>query len=92
MTPRQAEYIALRAIEWLVTQDEILPVFMGATGCQEADFRTQIADSDFQGSVLDFILMDDAWVQSFCAAMDVGPHDVYPARHSLPGAQTPHWT
>ncbi len=87
-----AETIGLQAVAWLAAQDELLPVFLGATGASEADFRVGLEDPDFQGSVLDFILMDDAWVSAFCAAQGLGPEVPMQARQALPGGGQVHWT
>lgn len=87
-----AELIALRALSWLVANDELLPVFLGATGAGEADLRARAAEPEFLASVLDFILMDDAWVLAFCAAEGVDGAAVMRARAGLPGGADPHWT
>ncbi|TCP60832.1 uncharacterized protein DUF3572 [Rhodovulum bhavnagarense] len=87
-----AETIALRALTWLVGNDELLPVFLGATGAGEDDLRARAAEPEFLASVLDFLLMDDAWVLSFCAAEGVPGETVMRARVGLPGGTGPHWT
>ena len=61
-----AEVIALQALAWLVAQDKLCPIFMGATGASGADLQERITDTDFLGSVLDFLLQDDSWLISFC--------------------------
>ncbi|MDJ0821907.1 MAG: DUF3572 domain-containing protein [Paracoccaceae bacterium] len=92
MSRETAETIGLQAVAWLAAHDELLPVFLGSTGASEADFREGLQDPDFQGSVLDFILMDDAWVQQFCAAQELAPDMPMRARASLPGGEAVHWT
>lgn len=87
-----AEKVALKAIAWLAGNDDLLAVFMGATGADETSFRNGVGNSDFQASVLDFLLMDDAWVISFCDSQAL-PYDVVMrARASLPGGEQVHWT
>ena len=61
-----AETIALAALGWLAGDDELLPVFLGATGATEADVRAGAEDPVFLGAVLDFLIMNDAWVVAFC--------------------------
>lgn len=34
-----AETLGLKALAWLAGNDELLPVFLGATGASEADLR-----------------------------------------------------
>ncbi|WP_413876468.1 DUF3572 domain-containing protein [Albidovulum sp.] len=87
-----AETLALRALAWLVGNEEILPLFLGATGSSAADLRGRAADPDFLVSVLDFLLMDDAWVIAFCDAAGYGYGDPAAARQALPGGAETHWT
>lgn len=39
MRRENAETLALEALAWLVGNDELLPVFLGATGSSESDLR-----------------------------------------------------
>ncbi len=88
----RAEMIGLQAVAWLAANDELLPVFQGSTGASEEDFRQGLSDPDFQGSVLDFLLMDDAWIMAFCDAQSLAYDLPYQARAMLPGGEQVHWT
>lgn len=92
LSAEAAETIALKALGWLIGQEEVLSVFMGSTGVSADDLRAQAGAPEFLGSVLDFILMDDAWVVAFCDAQGVGYDQVMPARAALPGGEQIHWT
>ena len=87
-----SEVIALQALKWLVAQDELCTIFMGATGASEADLRERITDLEFLGSVLDFLLQDDSWVISFCDDNELAYDRVMRARALLPGGDQMHWT
>ena len=87
-----AETIGLQAVAWLAANDELFPVFMGATGASEADFRAGLEDPIFQASVLDFLMMDDAWVMAFCDAQSMGYALVGQARAGLLGGGEVNWT
>ena len=87
-----AETLALRALAWLVGNEEILPLFLGATGSSAADLRARAADPDVLVSMLDFLLMDDAWVMAFCDAAGYRYGDPGAARQALPGGAETHWT
>jgi len=67
-------------------------VFMGATGVSEADLRAGAQDPAFLGSVLDFVLMDDAWVMAVCEAHGLSPETAMRARMALPGGEQVNWT
>ena len=87
-----AETLALRALAWLIGNDELLPVFLNATGATEDDLRARAADPGFLGSVLDFLMMDDAWIIAFCDGAGLPYDRVMQARAALPGGQQTEWT
>lgn len=92
MSQESAETIGLKALAWLAGNDELCPVFLGATGASEADLRAGADDPAFLGSVLEFVMMDDAWVIAFCDAEGLAYGDPMAARHALPGGSEVHWT
>lgn len=87
-----AETLALKSLTWLVGNEELLPVFFGATGASEDDLREQTQNSEFLGSVLDFLMMDDAWIIEFCDAYSIPYEHPMIARAALPGGAQMHWT
>ena len=87
-----AQQVAVNAIVWLAGNDELLPVFMGSTGADEAAFREGVISPEFQASVLDFILMDDAWVVAFCDTEGLPYDRLMQARAVLPGGAQVNWT
>ena len=91
-TREAAETLALKALGWLAGNEDLLPVFLGSSGASEADLRTQAADPVFLGSVLDFLMMDDAWIIAFCDAQSLPYESVMAARAALPGGEAVHWT
>lgn len=92
MQQESAETHALSALAWLASEDDIFPVFLGASGASESDLRARASDAEFLASVLDFILMDDAWVLACSEAIAVAPDDIVRIRALLPGGDLPNWT
>ncbi|MEJ6708796.1 MAG: DUF3572 domain-containing protein [Amylibacter sp.] len=92
MTPEAAEVVALQALAWIVGNDDLRGVFLGASGASVDDLRTSAADVDFQASVLAFLLMDDQWVIEFCDDHRLDYQTPNQAQQSLPGQGVPHWT
>ncbi|MFZ1663240.1 MAG: DUF3572 domain-containing protein [Paracoccaceae bacterium] len=92
MNRDRAETIALQALGWLAGNEDLLPVFINASGVDLADLRRRAADPDFLASVLDFLLMDDAWVMGFCDASGVSYTEPVAARQALPGGAPMNWT
>jgi hypothetical protein len=91
-TQESAETIGLKVLGWLAAHDDLLPVFLGATGASEADLRARAADPEFLGAVLDFLTMDDAWVRAFCDAQGLAYEVPMRARAALPGGAEVNWT
>lgn len=88
-----AEIVALRALGWLMSQDDLRGVFLGASGLAESDLRARAGDPDLLASVLDFLLMNDAWIVAFCDAQGLADYDSpRRARAALPGGEAVHWT
>ncbi|MDX2485713.1 MAG: DUF3572 domain-containing protein [Pseudodonghicola sp.] len=87
-----AETLALTALAWLVGNEDLLPVFLGTTGLGEDDVRERARDPEFLASVLDFLMMDDAWVMAFCDASTTPYEHPMQARAALPGGAQVHWT
>ncbi len=92
LSAQSAETLALDVLGWLVGNEELLPVFLGSTGASAQDIRDGAGDSDFLGSVLDFLMLDDSWVVAFCDANSVPYESPGQARVVLSGGADVHWT
>jgi hypothetical protein len=92
MTPDRAELIAVQALAWLAANEELLPVFLNATGAGPDDLRGAARDPAFLGSVLDFVMFDDATVMAFCEAQGLKFTEPMAARQVLPGGAQVNWT
>ncbi len=92
MQQDSAEHVALTALAWLAADDELFGVFLGATGADAAAVKAQATDPAFLGAVLDFILMDDAWVIACADAQSIPYEALSQARQALPGGDLPNWT
>lgn len=92
MKQESAETLALHALGWLAANDDLFPVFLNATGASASDVAARAGEAEFLGSVLDFLLMDDAWVMAFCDAQGIAYTLPMQARAALPGGAQTHWT
>ena len=91
-SPEAAETFGLKALGWLAANEELMPVFLGSSGAVVEDLKAQAGDPSFLASVLDFIMMDDAWVIAFCDAIGAQYQDPMLARQAMPGSEQHHWT
>ncbi len=92
MTRDEAETVGLQALAWLAADDELFGSFLGASGASAADAADAAARPEFLGAVLDFVLMEDAWVIAFCTQNGLAYTRPALARAALPGGQAFHWT
>jgi hypothetical protein len=92
MNAEAAETIALQALGWLASNDELCPIFLGSSGASVDDLKAQAGDPVFLASVLEFVTMDDQWVVAMCDTLGIGYDVPLRARYALPGAEQTHWT
>lgn len=92
MNQEVALTVALRGLGWLAGNEDLMPVFLGATGASLDDLRQRAEDPEFLSSVLDFLMMDDAWIVGFCDAEGLSYETPQRARQALPGGTETNWT
>lgn len=92
MIEDEAQQMAIDALTWIAGSDDLLGVFLGASGASADSLREQAKNPDFLGAVMDFLLMDDAWVIGFCDAHNLTYEQPQIARQILPGGNLPNWT
>lgn len=92
MTSQEAEIYAIKVTNWLISNQDLLNVFMSSTGVNEATIKSDFHDGVFLAAVLDFLLLDDNWVIDACDAMQLEPDAMHTARLLLPGGERVNWT
>ena len=83
---------ALEVLTWVLSEDDLIQVFMGATGASQNDLRSNTLSHEFLLSILDFVLMDDRWVISCSKFLNIDPSQIQLIRMSLDGGQEVTWT
>ncbi|KIL99876.1 hypothetical protein CCC_02665 [Paramagnetospirillum magnetotacticum MS-1] len=84
--PVSAEITALRALAWVVTDQDRAMRFLAATGCDSQTLRQRAGEAEVLGAVLDFLLDDEASLLAFADEQDLPAQSVALARFALPGA------
>ena len=87
-----AETRALEVLTWVLSEDDLIQVFMGTTGASQNDLRSNTLSHEFLLSILDFVLMDDRWVISCSKFLKTDPSQIQNIRVSLEGGQQVNWT
>ena len=91
MNADRAETIALQALAWIAADEELLPRLAGATGLSLGEAREQAQDPAFLAGILEFLCMEDRWIQRFCDDQGL-PYDTpMKALMALPGQQRDEW-
>jgi hypothetical protein len=92
MDKEMAETRALEVLTWVLSEDDLIQVFMGATGASQNDLRSNTLSHEFLISILDFVLMDDNWVLSCSKFLSIDPSQIGIIRSSLDGDREVSWT
>jgi hypothetical protein len=82
--PREvAEIVAVQALSFIAGDPERLGAFLAESGIGPETLRSAAADPQFLGSVLDFIMRDDATVKAFASLSQLHPTNIAAARQAL---------
>lgn len=92
MNRENAEIIGIKALGWLVAEDDLIGQFLNMTGSSVDDMRARAQDPEFLGYVLDFLMLSDETVIAFCEAVSLPTDAPMQARMLLPGGDVPNWT
>ena len=92
MNKEIAETRALEVLTWVLAEDDLIQVFMDATGASQDDLRSNTSNHEFLISILDFVLMDDSWIISCSKFMNIDPSQIQVIKMSLDGGQEVNWT
>ncbi|NVJ90780.1 MAG: DUF3572 domain-containing protein [Methylocystaceae bacterium] len=87
MKMEQAETIALHAVTFISTDENLLNALMAQSGLGVDDLRTNITQPAFLAGILDFLLNDEPTLLNFCAEQEIQPELIVSARRALPGGQ-----
>lgn len=87
-----AQVTALQALAWLAAQDGLFEGFLAQSGASAAQLRAEAHSPAMQRAVLEYIMLDDAWVIECAAALGLAPLTLAMARDVLGGGDRMHWT
>tara|TARA_B100000315_G_scaffold260363_1_gene321154 strand:+ start:858 stop:1148 length:291 start_codon:yes stop_codon:yes gene_type:complete len=82
----RAETLALKAVHFILADDNLQQGFLATSGIAPEDFKALIDTPDFLGGVLDFLLGNEEQLVKFCEECEIDPSEPARARHALPGA------
>ncbi|MEI9989590.1 MAG: DUF3572 domain-containing protein [Rhizomicrobium sp.] len=85
MARESAETLALKGLAYLMNLSDSRDRFLALSGVEPQDLRDRAAEPELLGSVLDFLLADDALLTGFCDGESLESRDIHLARHVLAG-------
>jgi hypothetical protein len=80
----QAESIALQALAFLASDDELLPRFLALTGIEASAIRKAAAEPGFLAGVLAFFMAHEPSLLKLAEATSLKPEDFDAAVRALP--------
>ena len=83
ITPERAEILALEALAWLAGRPDDIGRFLTVSGLHAADLRHAAGQPDLLGSLLDFLLANEALLLDFCEDTSTSAKAVHVARYAL---------
>jgi hypothetical protein len=83
MNSDEAEMIAIRGLQYIAGDQELLQRFLALTGVSPQDLRDAAISRTFLSGVLDFFMGDEATLMAFSAMIGEKPEIVAKARNVL---------
>lgn len=87
----EAEELAITALSFIASDDELMPRFLNLTGIHASDIRQAAASKGFFAGVLQFILAHEPTLIAFSEQSGYLPQSVGQALKFLPGGEQPIW-
>jgi hypothetical protein len=82
----EAEVIALKALTFLVSDEDRLSGFLALSGMDLQDLKEQATDINTLAGLLDHVLAHENLLVEFARSLSCRPESIMCARHKLPGA------
>ena len=92
MDTEEAKIIALKALTFLAADTELMDRFAALSGVAPNDIVERAGDGEMLAGVLDFLLLDEAVLTDFCAAIAIDLEHPAAAPPTFPRRAPPHPT
>lgn len=83
ISPENAEILALQALGWLAGRPDDIARFLAGSGLEAGELPRAASDPLLLGSLLDFLLANEALLLEFCQDGSIIPQTVQLARCRL---------
>ncbi len=85
MTPKNAELIAIKGLQYLASDEEQLGRFLSLSGCNPVQLRENANSPEFLQGVLEFFMGNESTLLAFCAHNSINPAEISVACQVLSG-------
>lgn len=82
---QQAEFIAVKGLQYLAGDEEQLNRFLSITGCDVQSLRENAQSPEFLAGILEFFLGNESTLLAFCAEHSINPAEIQGAQYQLGG-------
>jgi hypothetical protein len=83
ISPERAEILALEALAWLAARPDDIGRFLTTSGLGEEELRRAAGDRELLGSLLGFLLQNEALLLEFCQDASIEPKSIHTALHRI---------
>jgi len=87
MNREHAITIALKILQFLVSDENRVQALLMTTGLSPEDLRRGASDPAFLAGIVDYLLTDDRMIIAFAAEEGLKPENIVSVRRSLPGGE-----
>ena len=83
ITQEAAETIAIKALEYLSNDPELMGRFLALSGLDPSELRSVVGETSFLAAILDFMLNDDSLILAFASNNNLDPESIVAAKNRL---------
>lgn len=91
MTPETAQAIALNSAAFIFSNDDLRDRFLALSGTAVDDIRSRIEDTDFQASLMDFLISFEPDLIACADHLEEKPETLVSAWRALGGGAGQEW-
>lgn len=86
------EVTAIKVVEWMARDSDVMQAFFMNTGATVEDIRADLESGEMLAAIMDHLLSQDNWIISCAEALNIAPEELVSFRQRLPGGGLPNWT
>jgi hypothetical protein len=86
-----AKLLAIEAVTYIFSHDELRDRFLSLSGLSPADIKAELENADFLQNILDFFIQFEPDLLDFAAHQKIAPENITMAWRALGGGKGQEW-